>query len=151
MKIAQTVDEMKIIEADPPMFARITEIFKQAVKPGVMFCWGDTIYYPKPVAKITEWLRAHEFIHNVQQNGDPVAWWEKYLISPQFRIEQEIPAHRAEYRVFCLFNPDRRMRRFGLHQIASRLAGPLYNHSIKFDEAKRIIKDAGVVREPARA
>ena len=121
----------------PPMFRKINQSFDVRGKP-VIFCWGDTIYNPTGM-KIAPQLRVHEAVHSTQQGNDPETWWNHYIADPAFRLEQEIPAHRAEYR--CVLGsglndgPVLEM----LDRIAERLSSPLYGSLIDYEEARRLI------------
>jgi hypothetical protein len=67
------------------------------------------------------------------------AWWTRYLADPEFRLAEEIPAHRAEYKTFCSRVRDYQARmRFG-RAIAERLGGPLYGGLITPAEARKRI------------
>ena len=125
----------EIVVGWPPIKDRILEAFPAVrARRGVIFSWGSIIYNPHNVA-IPPALRAHEAVHEVQQNGDPLAWWERYIADPAFRYEQELLAHRAEWRA----QPNRAARRAGLVEIARRLSSPMYGGLITFDQAKAAI------------
>lgn len=133
--------QMEIVKAPPPNFAAIRKIFPGAAGFGILFAYGDTIFNPSGVP-VPAHLAAHEHVHQKQQRGYGVEkWWEHYLISPQFRLEQEIPAHQVEYEQWCIDNPTSRpTRRVGLKGMAQRLSGPLYNNMVSFPKAKALIK-----------
>jgi hypothetical protein len=137
---------MKIAIEQPPMFERIKEVFPMAVQPGVLFCWGDTIYNPSGI-EIPDYLIAHETVHRKQQEiayRSIEDWWHRYLTDPHFRFEQELPAHIKEYQQFCVGRP-RNLRRQYLRVVAERLSGPLYKHMVGYVEAKTLIKDGAHV------
>ena len=126
---------MKIIIANPPNFEEIDRAFKVAGKP-VFFSYGNRIYNPMGV-DIDPSLMAHESVHGERQGSDPEGWWKQYLVDPRFRFEEELPAHKAEYREFCRLNPTHKGKQdHALWQIASRLSGPLYGRLIKYSDAK---------------
>jgi hypothetical protein len=133
---------MRIVVARPPMFAEIDAAFHIAGKP-VIFAFGDTIYNPLG-GPVSPQLQAHEAVHGARQRDSGVEkWWRAYIDDPQFRLDEEIPAHQAEYREFCRNATNgnaRNARRMALHQIASRLASPLYGRLIRYDDARRLIK-----------
>lgn len=132
---------MEIRIEQPPLFDRIVEVFPNAVKHGVLFCWGGTIYNPSNIT-IPAYLIAHENVHRKQQGKEPGFWWEKYLLDKDFRLAQEIPAHQEEYREYGLQFSHRNMRRQALRVIAERLSGPLYGNMLSFEKAKAIVKEA---------
>jgi hypothetical protein len=120
---------VKVLYLFPPDYAAINRAFKVRGKP-VIFCYGDTIYNPGRI-KVPERLIAHESVHSRHQQGmgGPEVWWQRYIDDPQFRLIEEIPAHRAEYRVAPEF----------LDDIARRLASPLYGSLVDFEKARQII------------
>ena len=99
-----------------------------------IFAWDKIIYNPSG-GRLTTPLLAHEKVHFNQQEGDPETWWEKYLSDVDFRLEQELEAHRAEYKEFCKTVRDREKRLRFLAEIAGRLAGPLYGGKLTHRDA----------------
>lgn len=130
---------MKIKVERPPMFEQISRTFPQALRPNVLFCWGDTIYNPSGI-EIPDYLIAHETVHRGQQGDDPIDWWQHYLFDEGFRFDQELPAHIKEYQQFCVGQP-RPTRRIYLRVVAERLSGPLYNNMLSFSIARAAILD----------
>ena len=103
-----------------------------------IFAYGNVIYNPSG-ARLGPELIAHERVHFRQQGLFPKRWWKKFLKSPEFRLEQELEAHREEYRVFCLTHRDRNAQSGFLRLIARRLAAPMYGGLITaFEAAKEI-------------
>ena len=90
-----------------------------------IFAYDGIIYNPG-ACHIGPELVAHEEVHFRQQGKRSKRWWKRFLKSPEFRLKQELEAHREEYRVFRTMNRDRNTRVRFLHQIARRLAGPMY-------------------------
>lgn len=142
---------MKIIKAYPPNFSEIAKVFPVKGKQGILYAWGDRIYNPSGIA-IPSYLVAHEEVHGKRQLEVPFswsnlvdkdakvnAWWQAYIDHPEFRLQEEIPAHRAEFRAY------RDARTSGvpnyLAMMASRLSGPLYGYLIGFDHALEIIRN----------
>ena len=133
---------MNITVAIPPIFKEIVAVFPEAIKPGVLFCFGDTIYNPSGI-KIPNWLVAHENVHRKQQAVHPgvtCGWWLDYLNDPKFRFDQELPAHIEEYKQFRIDNRGRNVRRLYLRLVAERLSGPLYGRMMTYTEARKLIK-----------
>ncbi len=132
--------ETKIKVAYPPNYAAVLAVFPGAAKPGVIFTYGDVVYNPSNIELIPS-LAAHEHVHMEQQEKrGPELWWEWYLADKGFRLEQELPAHQAEYEQWCIDNSTRVERRLGLKFMAQRLSGPLYCNMVSFEVAKRMIK-----------
>jgi len=127
---------MRIAIDFPPNIDAIKAVFPIRGR-GVIFCYGDTIFNPDSVV-VPPRLVAHETVHSMSQGGDPAGWWEKYLTDEEFRLAEEILAHRAEYRC-ALHDANRNQRRQALKLIATRLSGPLYGRMLSLDEAKRVI------------
>lgn len=129
--------EMKIVIAYPPMIEEIDKAFKVKGKP-VIYCWGETIYNPMGV-HIDNKLKAHEGVHFARQSNETAkieAWWSKYISDPEFRLNEEIPAHRAEYKEFCNHNKDRNARSHFLRHVATKLASPIYGSVITSTAAR---------------
>lgn len=126
---------MKVVVSDPPMFEQIKSVFPDAIKPGVIFAWGDTIYTRSPLV-IPPALIAHEMVHGERQrrvqgvNGSNIErWWLDYLKDPEFRYREELAAHIAEYQ--ALMPKDRNQRAKVLMATAQRLTAPLYAYGSK--------------------
>ena len=94
---------------------------------------------------LPESLIVHENVHRLQQGDDIEGWWDKYIEDVDFRLDQEIPAHCAEYQ-YMADNYNRYIRRRSIKLIASRISGPLYNRMIKFNDAKQIILKSTRIR-----
>jgi hypothetical protein len=126
-----------VVEAEPPNIEEIKKVFDVENRP-VLFAWNDRIYNPKGV-HISEYLMAHEAVHLHRQYGAPRTWWDRYIRDPQFRLEEEIEAHRAEYNSYCEHHKDRNARAVFLHHLATRLSGPLYGDLVDIFTARRAI------------
>lgn len=129
---------MKVVNDFPPNYEEILLAFPGAAVPGVMFCYGDTIYVIGQDT-VADHFHAHEATHAIQQGDDPAGWWKIYIASPAFRLEQEIPAHRAEYNFRCK-NMARKQRRWLLKETAGKLASPLYGSLISVGKAKAALR-----------
>lgn len=111
-----------------------------------IFAYGTVIYNPGGM-ELPPWLIEHERVHFRQQddlkswwrrNGAEV-WWRRFLRDPEFRLEQELEAHRAEYRSFCSHNADKNLRSRALMAISKRLAAPMYGGIISVLDARKVI------------
>ena len=129
---------MIILVERPPIWDEAIKVFDlEKHKP--IFAWGpETIYNPYD-HKLTTDMIAHEDMH-MQRQGKTVAfWWRDYLASANFRLEEEIPAHRAEYRQLLRdYGNTRNNRRRLLSRVAARFRNPLYgyNHLVSMEQAK---------------
>ena len=110
--------------------------------PNAIFTYGDTVYNPSG-GVLTPELRAHEAVHIKQQEEvGAAAWWDRYLIDVEFRLAQELEAHRVEYQTYCKTMKDRNKRSKFLNIIAVRLASPMYGGIINSTQAARQIASA---------
>ena len=132
---------MRVIHERPPMFDEINDRFHIAGKP-VIFSWGDVIYNPMGI-KIPPCLMLHEAMHGERQIKLGVErWWEAYISSDHFRLQEEILAHQVEYRSLLRGSNNRRDRRGALKVVAKRLAAPLYGRMISVTGAKKVLYEA---------
>jgi hypothetical protein len=124
----------------PPNFDQIVEAFPDAVNPGVIFAYGDTIYNPSG-GDLPAPIIAHEAVHCYRQGEmgyvpgrmNTAIWWNKYIADPTFRYEEELAAHVAEYVeqvASCL--ADRNQQAVLLMRTARRLIAPLYKYGDTF-------------------
>lgn len=129
---------MKIIKTRPPNFNEIIKVFPMAAGRGVIFAYGDTIY--APFIEVTPELIAHENVHGHRQLKMGVEeWWKRYLEDIPFRYEEELPAHRAEFRHLCSMSGNEKWRRMHLDMVAMKLAAPLYGRMVNLKQAKQDI------------
>jgi hypothetical protein len=148
---------VNIVVADPPLIEEIDAAFHVKGKP-IFFAWGDRIYNPAGV-KIPPELLVHENVHCMRQklHGCTVAaavpletrvelWWRRYLADPKFRLDEELPAHVAEYWHIAR-NVNRSRRRAALSKIAKRLSGALYGKLISLEKAKLLINNLALKLE----
>ena len=130
----------KIIFERPPIFDEARAQFGPGVERAI-FSWGAVIYNPGHIS-IPRSLVVHEAVHGERQlKADIECWWRSYLDGHQFRLQEEIPAHQAEFR-FLQTQGNRQERRAALAAIAKRLSGPLYGHLIALNQAKQILRGA---------
>lgn len=127
----------KIVFGVPPIYADIVKAFPGAANPNVLFSWGDTIY--ARIDGIPDSLVAHEAVHGRRQGEDVVGWWARYMVDPSFRLEEEIPAHIAEYQ-WWRDNGNRKLRQEALGFISKRLSSPLYGSMIPRHKAETILR-----------
>lgn len=115
------------------------------------FAWGDRIYHPFGTEmRLPDELMAHERVHGLRQvmgHSDMEfgirSWWAQYIDDPEFRLAEELPAHRAELGVHYLRSEGRGVRRTFLTHVASRMIAPLYGYPrklINLEKAKRMLK-----------
>jgi hypothetical protein len=93
----------------------------------VIFAFGEHLYNPSG-DPIPHALLAHEAVHQARQMMDGVDnWWDRYIAEQEFRYEEELLAHTAEY---TAQRPglDRNQKHKLLMSTAARLVAPLYNY-----------------------
>lgn len=127
---------MGTVIGKPPNYLKIVAAFPKAIKKSTIFAYAPNIYVSdnKPISKA---LEVHEQVHLDRQQayeGGAESWWNRYLIDPKFRFEEELLAHIAEYQ-FLMQNGSRKDRRVALHMIATRLSSNLYGFRISYDKA----------------
>ncbi len=128
---------MNIINDWPPNIDELREHFP--ITDSVIFTYSPNVYVPSGTP-LTPALEEHEKVHLNQQKDNPDVWWRYYLMDVQFRYEQELEAHRVEWRVFKQYNRDRNQRADYLQQISRRLAGPLYNTGRSLADVRKEIQ-----------
>lgn len=129
---------MKIVHARPPNFDKIAAVFPQAKGKNVVFTYGSCIYVPSG-GELRAWTKAHEGVHYSRQTDDVKkieAWWDRYLVDPEFRLAEELPAHRAEWKSIRQAVRDRNARAQMLKELAQRLASPFYGNLLTLAKAR---------------
>lgn len=108
----------------------------------IIYAWGDTIYNPLGVLVGRE-LVAHEALHGARQCLTGIEeWWRRYIASDDFRLEEEVLAHRAEYEALLAeHGADRSTRRRMMHHVVVRLTHPVYQYKLAAGEARRRLKE----------
>lgn len=139
---------MRIIRAFPPLYTEIAAHFPIKGRTGILFAWGDRIYNPSGV-KLQPWIIEHEKVHGLRQLSDTSLptpedsvrkWWTQYIQSPQFRIQEEVPAHQAEWEAFSSQGAMRHEdQAHYLEAMIDRLSGPLYGSLVSKQEAENYI------------
>lgn len=131
---------MKNLIAYPPNYEEILAVFPAIVGKPVVFAYGDTLYNPTG-AIIPPDLKVHEETHELQQKeyrGGASQWWKQYLFSPDFRLDQEAKAYRAQYK-YLLGTESRQVARAGLRKFVKDLSGAIYGHICSAELAEKLI------------
>ncbi len=106
---------------------------------GVIFAYGDCIYTMSQTPLSPE-LIAHENAHGERQREMGVElWWALYIVDAQFRYDEELIGHRAEYKNLIESAISRQERRRALKQVAKRLCSPLYGRMVSAKQAQKDI------------
>ena len=130
--------EIGISKDKPEIYEKLHKQFNVEWDSGLIIADGKTIHckFDIPPAKFI-----HELVHIKQQEKTGKSlWWELYLAKPEFRLEQEVEAYKAEYRFFSENVNDRNMRFDYLYEIARTLASEQYGKLCTGDEALRLIQ-----------
>ena len=121
----------------PPNYEKILAAFPRASGKFVIFSYGDRVYNPAG-NELSAALIAHETVHCIRQQRMGVdEWWDKYITDPEFRYNEELLAHQAEYLKLCDTAVNRQQRRAHLAAVAKRLAGGLYGHVRALERVKK--------------
>lgn len=116
---------MNVVDGFPPNYADILKAFPLVAQGGAIFAWDTTIYNPSRVV-VDDPLFVHEITHRDQQAGDPAGWWQRYIADPQFRLDQETPAHIVEMFKRAEKGSNRNFRRWLISMMAKRLTNRIY-------------------------
>jgi len=145
---------MKVVRGRPPLFDLIDQMFNIRGKP-VLISWGRIIYVPTGNLDISPALMVHEQTHGDRQlfYCDPGAgirlrneerielWWQRYIVDIDFRRDEEVLAHQAEYRHLCDHAGGRNQRRRHLSILATKLSSPLYGPMMNKAAARKVLED----------
>lgn len=133
-----------VLNARPPNFDEIKKFFPLDNFKGAIFAYAPNIYNPSGV-ELPKELIEHERVHIQRQNeheGGAKGWWDDYLNDEQFRFNEELLAHRAEYQTFLMLKqPARELRRKALKMISKRLASALYGKMCSQARAAELISE----------
>lgn len=123
----------------PPNIHFISEFFPRT--PNTFFCYGNDIYNPDS-APLPEDIQYHESIHAMQQSavGGPDAWWSRYCYDPDFRLDQEVQAYKAQLDFLKSAGLPRSAIKAAREEMAMNLSSPMYALKIQFVDAERAIR-----------
>lgn len=134
-----SVDWQVVVNDWPPNINEIRAALPDVTEKNI-FAYDLKIFNPSG-AKLGPELHHHEAVHFKQQAAIGVeAWWLAFLSDEVFRLAQEIPAHKAEYRCFCKYNRDRNEQARFLRTLGQRLSAPMYGGIITANEAMKRIR-----------
>lgn len=130
--------KIRISNTYPPNIEAIRDTFGADNLKHAVYTYGNTMHVPNKHTNIEAHLIEHEEMHVTQQGEDPAAWWDRYLADPEFRLQQELEAYRAQYQ-FIAEHHDRKTRRYALRHIAKDLASSMYGNVVTAAEAEALI------------
>ena len=131
---------MKLSKEKPKIYPRLVEVFGIDWNKGIIITYGDTVYCS---VELENHLIAHEEVHVRQQTEYGVeAWWERYLIDPEFRLDQELEAYRAQAKYLREHTEEmsRGQRQIWFITMARLLSGSIYGNLVSFNKAMELIK-----------
>lgn len=128
---------VSIMLAEPPVFKRAHEVFDLTEKKPI-FAYGGKIWNPYN-GGMDDAIVAHEMVHLEQQGEDSDGWWEKYFTDPAFRLEQEIPAYKVQYREMKKTISNYSVLALHKARMCKDLSGPMYGNAIGYAAAFRAI------------
>lgn len=102
-----------------------------------VFTYGDIIYNPGCIV-IPDYLMEHEAVHTRQQKrtqGGADIWWDNYLKSENFRLEQEIEAYGMQCRFLFKRVKEDKERKLLLTETARILSSVTYGNIITKEQA----------------
>lgn len=125
----------------PPNIEAIRAKFPISLMGGIVFAYSPDIYVPSG-HPLPEWIIAHEEVHVLRQGDNPAEWWHQYIEDEAFRFEEELAAHKAEYRMVCRLTNDRETQNKMLSHIAAKLIDPIYAYTKLLTpiEARKMVK-----------
>lgn len=127
---------MKILTKQyPPNWLMIKIALPNIEKYKPIFAYGDTIYNPFE-RTITKDMEVHESVHTRQQGDTISEWWDKYLLDPSFRLEQEVEAYSVQYVFFKENANNGRLSKWLKSKIAEALSGESYGNLISYNAAE---------------
>ena len=134
----------EIVVTPPPFWWWIHKQFPEALLDKQIFAFGNKIHWAHQFdgQALSLDLIAHETTHLKQQgfsNFGAIKWWRRYAKDPQFRLEQEIEAMRAQMAMARTMTNNRQVL-FELEmKQAGNLASPVYNNMVSVSEAYDLI------------
>ena len=133
---------LEIVYSLPPreIYEACDKAFKISGRRNVMWTIGRKLYNPDRCF-VDPPLMAHEELHSQRQiaSGSVETWWHQYLDDREFRFEEEVLAHKEEWRVVRETVSSRQQRRKHLAFITDRLSSRMYGYLVTRDEAKRLV------------
>src|SRR5258707_7052467 len=125
---------MKIVfNAFPPNYDEIQEKFHPSMD--TVFTYAPCVYSPDG-RLLPVHLVEHEKVHLEQQGIAPELWWRKYLEEKEFRLSQELPAFRAQYKYMKKSIKDKNQLYYELRRLSSFLSSEKYGSMISRSEAE---------------
>lgn len=124
-----------IVVADrPPVADKCEKLFGVEYSSGtVAITYGERVHIAS--GQLPDYLVDHEETHVIQQTtypGGAEAWWDRYFIDPEFRVQQEIEAYRNQYSWAKSHIKNKNEVFKMLQHCAKALSGPMYGKAISY-------------------
>jgi hypothetical protein len=135
--------KLALVRGTPPIYDEICKVFPVRGKP-VLFAWEDRVFAPFG-GDFPPHLHAHEHVHCQRQAvfpGGVEAWWRRYLVDADFRLDEEKLGHTAEFMKRCeMLGGTRSARRAALAIVAGRLSHPMYRYRFSKTAAREYLEN----------
>lgn len=140
--MAVFIDARQVYNKPPAhIYDRAVKQFGVDFNDGVLFTYNGNVHSK---GFIPEHLWEHEMTHVRQQKEMGAdAWWDKYFVDAQFRMEQEVEAYHNQYKFFRDTTNDRNKVFSFLHEISTHLC-QIYDLDITLNQAMKMIKSGDV-------
>lgn len=125
---------MEVVNDTPP---NIKDLSNFPITKDTIFCYGNKIYNPSG-KEIPEDIIFHEKVHGERQGNNPELWWTKYCYDHQFRLQEELIAYAAQYKLITDTFPHKSHKE-ALTELAINLS-TLYNLNLSYGEAESKIR-----------
>lgn len=129
--------EIEIIHEPPKIYDRLHKVFNVEWDKGIIIAYDGKIYCKTnpPPQKIY-----HEAIHLYEQEklGNEI-WWEMYITSDKFRLDEELKAYRAEVKFIRKAIKNRNDAFEMIRKISYDLSSGIYGNIISKDKALELI------------
>lgn len=134
---------MKILETFPPNIQHIEMILGDVSIHRPVFTYGEVIHNPYKIT-ITPDIEAHEEAHSKRQGTQPEVWWNLYLTSKEFRLEEEIVGYGTQM-AFIKNMPhmNGKLLEWFKEKTAQALSSSLYGNLCTYGEAVSKIRNYG--------
>lgn len=126
---------MRLVKGLPPNIEEIRQYLP--IDPNAVYTYGDTVY--TNVDTVPEDILEHEKVHQKQQGTNPDWWWKRYLIDPQFRLEEEVEAYAAQLS-WVKERTNNKIASECLYDLAQNLRAPMYGLNLSHQKAEQLIR-----------
>jgi|TARA_Y100000310_G_scaffold314525_1_gene363983 hypothetical protein len=115
----------------PPNYKTLEQVFQ--LRTGNLYPHNPILYNPSGI-EIPPDILYHEKIHFEQQGDNPDKWWNNYISSKEFRLEQELEAYSKQLEWIKERYPNKAVKE-ALDEMANNLSS-IYNLDLTQEQAK---------------